>query len=639
MEQNYRNVEEILENPGILIFKLNDPNNIFPNKRFSSKYDISEVSFIKENIIEVFQNICQAVDKRKEENPEYLGHIVKNLNSRYNNKNKFNFPGLQVINMDREKLNYFTHFPERFLLCEKSDGVRYLLIQYKNGICHLVGRNLQFFEIYISERLPSSPYNQKENEWAIDYLLDGELILDDVNEEYDDKSKFIKVNGKFKKINFLIFDAVVIKGINLGYLPFWHRLKEFHKLFKEEYDISKYIKNCAKSFITKLKEDLKENKTSNNSKNIDFPNPSKLEKKMKSIIPGTITTNSVNNKTISLYMKDYFNFNDVQRMNEFIKLLPHHNDGLIINVDDYPYYSGQSCEIFKWKPIEMNTIDFEIKYNKEKSRYLLHVTGSENDGKNQSILIPVEILCFESEKEKENFKKEYNRYENKLIAECFYDANLCNKETAINNYYLSKIKSRTNEKIPMNLDDFPDDNIKIDLQKLKGGWRFQRLRNDKSSGNYINTYQNIKICIKENLHMEEILSTIEKNKNLTKDKNSEEGRNYLHDLEKEKNFMSALIWKRFFKKEKNDDNDDFDEEEFFRPSKKIDNKNKLEKENENENKLLNKKRKKSEEEKSQEEVENNVIDDSKDNKKDDDSLDDEDDFDKLVDDDYGDDLY
>ena len=630
MEQNYTNVDEILENPGILIFTLNNPNKIFPDKRFTNKYGVSEVNFIKENIIEVFQNICQTVNKCKEQNPEYLGHIVNNLNSRYNHSKKFNFPGLQVINMDREKLNYFTHFPERFLLCEKSDGVRYLLIQYKNGICHLVGRNLQFYEIYISERLPPSYYPKEE--WTIDYLLDGELILDDINEEFDDKSKFIKLNGKFKKINFLIFDAVVIKGINIGYLPFRNRLIELNKLFKEEYGISKYVKNCAKSYINKLKDELKTNKSSNNSKSLDFPNPNKLEKEILKIIPGTVTTNNVNNKYITLYMKDYFNFNDVERLNEFIKLLPHHNDGLIINVDDYPYYSGQSCEIFKWKPIEMNTIDFEIKYNKEKSKYLLYVTNNETDGKTISNLTPVEILCFESDDEKENFSKIYNRYENKLIAECFYDANLSNKETAINNYYLSKIKSNTNEKIPMNLDDFPNDNIKLDLQKLKGGWRFQRLRNDKSSGNYISTYQNIKVCIKENLHMEEILSTIDKNKNLIKDKNSQEGRNYMHDLEKESFFMSALIWKRFFKKEKNDDNDDFDEEEFFHLSKKDDNKNKKE------NELLNKKRKKSEdEEESKEKVEdNNDIDDKNNNNDDDDDLDGDDDFDKLLDDDYGD---
>ena len=627
MVENFKNIEEVLENPGILIFRLDNQNNVFPTKRHSYKYDIKDVNAIKNNIIEVFQTISQNIDSLKEKNPEYLGHIVKNLNSRYSNKSKFNFPGLQVINMDREKLNFFTHYPERFLLCEKSDGVRYLLIQYNNGICHLVARNLEFFEIYISEKLPPS---QRPGDWAIDYLLDGELILDDVKEEMDDKSKFIKLNGKLKKINFLIFDAVVIKGYNYGYLPFHKRLQEFSRIFMTEYDMSKYIKNCAKSFVQKVREELKVIKSINKNSNIDFPNPGKLERDINKLTPGTIQTSNINKKSITLYMKDYYTFTQVNKLNEFIKLLPHHNDGLIINVDDYPYYSGQSCEIFKWKPIEMNTIDFEIKYNKEKDRYILCAVGKGEAGMNEANLIPVEILCFENDEEKNNFKKIYNKYENKLIAECFYDPNICNKDAAINNYYLSKVKNDKNDMISFKLENFPD-NINQKIENLKGGWRFQKLRNDKSSANYINTYENIKICIKENLHMEEILLTVEKNLKIIQDKKNEERKKYSQDLNEEKNFMSALVWKRFFKQNKKDDISEFDDLDFFNVGKKED------KEDKKDNEFLNKKRKKSDEDKqSDEEIEK--VDEKE--KKDDDSDDDDgDNFDKLIDDDYDDDCY
>ena len=624
MVENFKDSEEILENPGIYIFKLENQNIIFPEKKHTYKYDHKDVNAIKNNIIEVFQTISKNIDNLKAQNPEYLGHIVKNLNSRYNNKNKFNFPGLQVINMDREKLNFFTHYPERFLLCEKSDGVRYLLIQYNNGICHLVARNLEFFEINISEKLPPSPI---AGDWAIDYLLDGELILDNANEEMDDKSKFIKLNGKYKKINFLIFDAVVIKGYNYGYLPFWKRLEEFSRVFAKEYDISKYIKNCAKSFVQKIREELNIIKSVNKNSNIDFPNPGKLEKTIKKLIPGTTQTNNVNNKSITLYMKDYYNFTQVGKLNELIKLLPHHNDGLIINVDDYPYYSGQSCEIFKWKPIEMNTIDFEIKYNEEKDRYILFAVGNEGDGLNKSNLIPVEILCFQSAEDKNNFKKIYIKYEKKLIAECFYDPNICNTEVAINNYYISKIKNDKIDIISFNLENFPN-NIKEDMEKLKGGWRFQRLRNDKSSANYISTYQNIKICIKENLHMEEILSTVERNFKIITDKKNEERKKYAQSLNNERNFMSALVWKTFFKSnKKEDDIDEFDDLDFFNINK-TDDKNNVE--------LLNKKRNKpDEDEKNDNQVEK--IDDNDNNNED--NSDDEDNFDKLIDDDYDDDCY
>ena len=626
MEENFKNIEDILENPGILIFRLDNQNIVFPPKRHTNRYDNKDVMAIKNNIIEVFQNISQNIDALKEHNPEYLGHIVKNLNSRYSNKNKFNFPGLQVINMDKEKLNFFTHYPERFLLCEKSDGVRYLLIQYNNGICHLVARNLEFFEIYISEKLPPS---QRPGDWGIDYLLDGELVLDDVNEEMDDKSKFIKLNGKLKKINFLIFDAVVIKGYNYGFLPFHKRLQEFSRVFMTEYDIIKYIKNCAKSFVQKVREELRVIKTINKNSNIDFPNPGKLERDINNrIIPGTTQTNSINKKSITLYMKDYYNFTQVSKLNELIKLLPHHNDGLIINVDDYPYYSGQSCEIFKWKPIEMNTIDFEIKFNKEKDRYILCAVGKGDAGMNEANLIPVEILSFENDEEKKNFQKIYNKYENKLIAECFYDPNICNKDVAINNYYLSKVKSDKNDKISLNLENFPE-NINQNMEKLKGGWRFQKLRNDKSSANYINTYENIKICINEKLHMEEILATVEKNLKIIQDKNNEERKRYSQDLSAEKNFMSALVWKKFFKQNKKDDIEEFDDLDFFNVNKREDKIN---------NEFLNKKRnlsdkdKESEEEREKDDMINN-------NKDDDHSDDDGDNFDKLIDDDYDDDCY
>jgi len=565
-------VEEILENPGLFCFRIDNQNNSFVLGKNTHNYGEKEINEIKKNIIGVFQHISEEIAKYENDNPEYLGHIVNNLNFGYNNKKKFNFPGLQVINMDREKLNYFTHWPDRFLLCEKSDGVRYLLIQYKNGICHLIGRNLEFFEIICSEKLPP-PYAriQLYSDWSIEYLLDGELVLDDVDEENDDKSKFIKVNGKNKKINFLIFDAVVIKGSNIGFLPFKKRLNEFSKVFMEEYDVLKYIKSRGKSFLKKYNMDIQYSK---------FININKINKDIKSSIQGTKTTSNSNNKNISLYIKDYYTFKQIEKLNDLIKLLPHHNDGLIINVDDYPYYSGQSCEIFKWKPLEMNTIDFEIIYNEKIKRFILYITTKEGN-------LPVELLCFGSDEEKKNFKNNYDK-DNKNIGECFYDSKLINDEVAINNYNLSKIKNDNNDDISDIFGSFVN-KVPKDKEKYKGGWRFLKFRSDKLYSNFINTYQNIKICIKEDINMKEIIETVKKNSEIQ-----------LPDLNEEKNFMSALIWKKFFKKNKNKDED---EDDLF-PE-----------EDNNKNDLLNKKRKTPDYNKNEDENENNNenYDDEKDN--------------------------
>jgi hypothetical protein len=356
---------------------------------------------------------------------------------------------------------------------------------------------------------------------------------------------------------------VVIKGENFGFMPFKKRLEIFSRLFNEEYTILKYIKSRGKCFLNKYKNELQKSEFS----------ILKLKEDINSTVQGTNSKikKKTNNKSISLYMKDYFTFNQVNKLNDFIKLLPHHNDGLIINADDYPYYSGQSCEIFKWKPLDMNTIDFEIKYNDEIERYILYITTKEGN-------CPVEILSFKDNSEKNKFQNEFQK-NNKNIGECFYDSQLCNKEVAMNNFNLNKIKNESNDDISGILNNFIK-KIPNDIEKYKGGWRFQRFRNDKLSANFINTYQNIKICIKEDVTMKEIIDTVEKNKNKK-----------LPDLDCEKNFVSALIWKKFFKKnDRKDDNDDsfYDNDE---PN------------NNNENKLLNNKRERSD--KDDEDNENN----------------------------------
>ena len=203
-------------------------------------------------------------------------------------------------------------------------------------------------------------------------------------------------------------------------------------------------------------------------------------------------------------MKDYFTLEQVEEIKNIIPILPHHNDGIIINTNDYPYYSGQSIEIYKWKPNEENTIDFEIQYNQQKDIYNLYVCGEEK-------LIQVGNLSFKNDYDKEKFLSGYNS-NNINIAECFYDKDL----------------------------DDPFTN-------KKGGWRFSRYRNDKGKPNFISTYENILKCLEENIGIDEIINTVNENKT-----------NFLNDLKLSNNSISTAIWNKFFKVEKNSDYDDED---------------------------------------------------------------------------------
>ena len=485
----YNKIEEILENPGIYIFKVDNNEEHIQKKSQLSKDNMKSIT---NSIKMCFQKISDDLDKRIQ-NSEYLYQISSKL-KRFGRK--FNFPGLQVVNIDREKLNFFSYFPNHFLICEKSDGVRYLLIYFKNGVTILLGRNLEFFQVKLTEQF-SYNYKNSYSNWNIVHFLDGELILDDIkNNNNELKGNEIILEGKKKAVNFLVFDAIVIDEKNIGSYPFYERLNCLSRLFQE-------IKMKRKQIVFKNTYFTKYNKEIKHS----FINYDKLTNEL---IKDLNPTHSFNNKnqlkfSISLFMKDYFTLEQVEIVKNIIPKLPHHNDGIIINTSDYPYYSGQSTEIYKWKPNEQNTIDFEIKYNKKNDIYNLFVSGDNN-------LISVGQLSFkEDSDDKKKFLSGFNEI-NVNIAECFYDNTLYDSFT-------NKV----------------------------GGWRFNRFRNDKGTPNYIKTYENILVCLKENIHIDDIINIVNQNKN----KND-----FVNDLKNANDSISNAIWNKFFKVQKDLDFDD-----------------------------------------------------------------------------------
>ena len=54
------------------------------------------------------------------------------------------------------------------------------------------------FCVVEGERNSYDEFVELYNDWSIEFFLDGELLLDDVDEKNDDKSKFIKINGENK---------------------------------------------------------------------------------------------------------------------------------------------------------------------------------------------------------------------------------------------------------------------------------------------------------------------------------------------------------------------------------------------------------------------------------------------------------
>jgi hypothetical protein len=73
-------------------------------------------------------------------------------------------------------------------------------------------------------------------------------------------------------------------------------------------------------------------------------------------------------------MKEMFHVWDAFELFSLIesKKLEHENDGLIFTVDQCPYYPGTCDQILKWKPIQLNSIDFILRASPVKGVYELH---------------------------------------------------------------------------------------------------------------------------------------------------------------------------------------------------------------------------------------------------------------------------
>lgn len=177
------------------------------------------------------------------------------------------FPGAQPVSIERR------HFPilkkQEYLISEKTDGVRYFLLSMNNSV-GIINRANKYEKVVI--RLPS------------DTLLDGELVKLE--------------NGK---MCFLIFDAMLVKGLNVMHEKYETRLEHAQKL------IQKIIKTSAATF--------------------------------------------------ELRVKKLFKFGTKVIFPKF----DYETDGIILTPNNEPVRYGTHETQFKWKPLDRITVDFLIK--------------------------------------------------------------------------------------------------------------------------------------------------------------------------------------------------------------------------------------------------------------------------------------
>ncbi|KAL9539702.1 hypothetical protein MBANPS3_010119 [Mucor bainieri] len=117
--------------------------------------------------------IPESIGKRVD--PTYSKVLQLRLKELLNSQNDSSFPGSQPVSFESKHLIDIER--EDYFVCEKSDGVRYLLFflhSPKGPASFLFDRNKHWY--YVPNLL--FPVRGRENEFLKDTLMDGELVLD-----------------------------------------------------------------------------------------------------------------------------------------------------------------------------------------------------------------------------------------------------------------------------------------------------------------------------------------------------------------------------------------------------------------------------------------------------------------------------
>ncbi|KAL2200918.1 mRNA capping enzyme alpha subunit-like protein [Corynascus similis CBS 632.67] len=234
------------------------------------------------------------------------GDLLRELRAEVANllgRNSYSFPGAQPVSFSRRHLDELRR--EDYYVCEKSDGIRYLLYLTadENGSeCHyLVDRKNDYW--WLSQRNLHFPLAQDRAAFHTGTLIDGELVMD------------VLPSGE-KEPKFLVFDLLALDGkADLLSKPLDKRLG----YFKEH--VMKPYKNLFAAF------------------------PEELQY-----------------QAFKVEMKEMqFSYGIEMMFREVLPSLKHQNDGLIFTCRTSPYQFGTDPHILKWKAPHENTVDFRLR--------------------------------------------------------------------------------------------------------------------------------------------------------------------------------------------------------------------------------------------------------------------------------------
>ncbi|TPX65677.1 hypothetical protein SpCBS45565_g05002 [Spizellomyces sp. 'palustris'] len=237
--------------------------------------------------------------------PAYSAELRNRIKDLLNWKHD-GFPGSQPIALQHNNLQALER--EDYFVCEKSDGVRYLMllmVTQKGPATFMIDRKNEFH--YVDMKFPLPKQVGEVTKYHNQTLLDGELVVD--------------VEGSHRTLTYLVFDLLTSHGERHLHETYNRRLGFFQRDVLAPYE--HYLKYHPEARNTQ---------------------PFRIRIKTQQ-------------RSYGMHVV----FDEIARQK-------HGNDGLIFTPVNLPYTPGTCHKLLKWKPPEQNTIDFKIKMDLDKDR-------------------------------------------------------------------------------------------------------------------------------------------------------------------------------------------------------------------------------------------------------------------------------
>lgn len=231
----------------------------------------------------------------------YLLHNMRQEVAQLLDRRSVGFPGAQPVSFARRHIEELTR--QDYYVCEKSDGMRYLLYLTQDEINgeaqYLIDRKNDYW--FIPKNGLHFPVPRHVEGFHVNTLIDGELVVD-------------KLKGGGEQTKYLVFDCLILDGNSLMNRTLDKRLAYFQERIYDPY----------KSLLKEFPEEIKYMHFIMEMKQMQFS-----------------------------YTIDFM-------FGKILPELPHGNDGLIFTCRMSEYKFGTDQKILKWKPEHENSIDFQL---------------------------------------------------------------------------------------------------------------------------------------------------------------------------------------------------------------------------------------------------------------------------------------